>query len=176
MSEHKHPYIVGGSYFTYKGVRYGVKTRVKFSKEFYSRAGTAYNWHGLRFQDLDRYYQYIGDTWFVGEWRSSESGSKYLRFAFYEHMQHIDPDKDIVEITRPIYYYDPPTQKDIRQKRLKNGTWFLYIWDITLWYILALLVSPIFTQWYVIWTSGTYVYLRFCWIRLSTPEKEDYWL
>ena len=78
----------------------------------------------------------------------------------------INPDRDIYAIVHPVYYYEP---KELFLKRWHDGTWIDHIWPQTLFYVLCLLVSPVLKQWYLVWTLGTYLYLRTSYITLSSP-------
>ena len=157
-------YATSGSYFTYKGVRYGRRTLIKFSDEFRERIrnhvkpGT--------YSNLANYPgRFRGPTPFNAI--KEENGQKVWLFGspmVTDWIIDFVPDRDIVEIVTPIYYLTP---REMVKQRLKDGSWILYVWPQTLFYIFCLLISPLFKQWYIIWTTGLYLYLRICYIELS---------
>lgn len=157
--------ITTGSYFTYKGVRYGYGTNVQFKKEFYERT-----------KDVTTYFSYEYNTIkYVRSFSSIkiENGKEVWRMGYYNTLPFtqfeytdIVPDRDIEKIHRSVVYYEP---KELVKLRINSGVWFWYIWKQTLIYALCLLISPLFQQWYLIWTIGLYAYLRLCYIELSRP-------
>ena len=150
--------ITCGDYFVYKGVKYGRGTVIRFNREFYKRQGRSYDpfdvFHG-RVEQFNYFTTVDGKK----AWRCDmlNPGEVYV---------DVDPEKDIYAIVSPVYYYTP---KELLKKRLKDGSWFGYIWSQTLFYIFCLLISPLFNQWYQIWIFGTYFYLRIAYITLSRP-------
>lgn len=155
-------YMTSGSYFTYHGVRYGKYTQFLFTKEFFrnikqhvepgTHSGTAH-------------YYARGLTTF----HSIEEKNGKLIFYFgdpliYDRIVDFVPDRDIEKIVTPVYYLTP---KEMVKHRLKDGTWFGCIWGQTLFYVVCLIISPLFQQWYLIWTVGLYLYLRIAYIELS---------
>ena len=159
MSEYVGGYVTGGSYFVYKGVRYGKYTKFKFKKEVYQSMN-------------DREYRCC-ITFYEITMRDGQliwnCGNHLVRFIRYPD---IVPDRDIEDIVTPIYYYEP---KDLVKKRLKEGSWIIYVWLQTLIYILCLLISLLFQQWYLFWTMGLLFYLRSCYVALSKGELYRGW-
>lgn len=166
-------YITHGSYFTYKGRRYGCGTVVKFTDDFYKRQN-----------------DYSDRPWFTfGEYRKRfikvfssikyENGKETWSFGNENFFPMIDrkytdvaPDRDIEKIVTPVWYYEP---KELAKMRLREGIWIWYVWPQTLIYALCLLISPLFQQWYLIWTIGLYAYLRLCYIKLSEGGLNRGW-
>lgn len=147
-------FVTCGSYFTYKGIKYGRGTVFRFTADFYNRIGKSYNPH-QRKEQFDKIVEKNGEeTWHCG---------MYCPGDYYEN---IVPDRDIWKIVEPVFYFEP---KELVKKRLKDGTWINYIWSETLFYVFCLLISPILQQWYLIWTIGLYAYLRIAYIKLSSP-------
>ena len=147
-------FITCGSYFTYKGIRYGRGTIFRFTSEFYQNAGKSYNPHHRK-EQFDKIVVKDGkQMWHCG---------MFCPGYYYED---VIPDRDIWTIVQPVYYFEP---KELVRQRLHDGSWIAYIWPQTLFYILCLIVSPIFQEWYLIWTVGLYVYLRTSYIKLSKP-------
>jgi hypothetical protein len=146
--------VTHGSYFVYKGVRYGSKTIVRFNQQFYDAHQKRYEWNKRK----EEFYTIATingkEVWKCGPFGS---GEKY---------ENVDPDKDIYAIVEPYYYYEP---RELVEERLRSGTWIVYIGWQTLFYILCLIVSPIFKEWYLIWTIGLFIYLRTSYIALSKP-------
>ena len=154
-------HVTSGSYFVFNGVKYGKDTVVLFTERFYDNVGeTIQNiklagfkypyyrtFHSIQTEDDHEVWKFGRDTVF--------STYKYSK---------INPDKDIVKIVTPVYYIKP---EDLVTLRLNNGTWIAYIWKQTLFYLCCLLISPIFNQWYLIWTIGLYAYIRLSYIELS---------
>lgn len=154
--------VTSGSYFTFKGVRYGEYTEVLFKEEFYKNVekfdGRKLHprFWGYKYPFF-RTFRYIEDVngrklWSFGRWLIAKK--------YYD----IVPERDIEKIITPVYYMEP---KELVKKRLKDGSWIMYIWPQTLFYLACLLISPIFKQWYIIWTMGLYLYLRTSYITLS---------
>ena len=159
-------YVTSGSYFTYKGVRYGQYTEVLFTEEFYKKVGEYKDsWIGRR----QRYFRTLMSI-------KTENGEQVWNFGTHGMIGHkyidIDPERDIERIIIPVYYMEP---EELVKKRLKDGTWISYIWQETLFYVFCLLVSPIFKEWYLIWTIGLYAYLRISYIKLSKGELNRGW-
>ena len=148
-----------GSYFTYKGVRYGEYTNVRFKKEVYERIGKVPNRKYTTFYWIKE--KNGKNVWGCGQW-----------LHIFERHEDIVPDRDIEAIITPVYYYTP---WELVKKRFKDGTWFGYIWSQTLIFALCLLFSPLLKQWYLIWTMGLYMYLRLCYIELSRGELDRGW-
>jgi len=157
-------YATSGSYFTYNGVRYGRRTLIQFSDEFkknikaHVKPGTYSNLANYpgRFRGLTPF-------------NSVKDDNGQLVWAFgcpivSDWIINFVPDRDIEKIITPVYYLTP---KEMVKQRLKDGTWIACVWPQTLFYIVCLLISPLFKQWYIIWTTGLYLYLRICYIELS---------
>jgi hypothetical protein len=165
-------YVTSGSYFVYRGKKYGEFTEVEFTDEFYKENIKPVNMtaaeilgHGYA---KTRNFVSVGtkngkEVYFFRNHQQSWTSEEYFDFI---------PDRDIKEIIRPTYYMKP---KELIKLRLKNGTWFNYVWKQTLIYVLCLLISPVFKQWYLIWTTGLYLYLRLCYIELSKGEVWVEW-
>lgn len=156
--------VTNGDYFTYQGVRYGMYTKILFKDEVYERMNDDPKKHSV----IARHWKYP----YFRTFRSikNENGKKVWAFGYPlvdKRYPDIIPDRDIEKIITPIYYYEP---KELVKKRLKEGTWFKYIWQQTLVYALCLLISPIFQDWWVIWTTGLYLYIRLSYIELSRGE------
>lgn len=176
MGDYINGYVTGGDYFTYKGVRYGQYTKVLFKEEFYK----SHN------EYIDPMKNYSCET--MGGWKfpyfrtlrsiKSESGKIVWNFSKNDfllsthHYIDIDPERDIEKIITPVWYMEP---KELVKKRLNEGTWIWYVLPQTLFYAACLLVSPIFKQWYLIWTIGLYIYIRLCYIELSKGELNRGW-
>ena len=149
--------ITGGDYFVFKGERYGRGTKFRLNKRGYAR-------NGITIED-----------WEVGKRKEEfyslgiENGKQiwYCGFApaFVKKFE-IDPETDIYGITNPVYYLTPD---ELMKQRLKDGSWMHYIGPQTLFYLFCLLVSPLFKEWYLIWTIGLYIYLRTSYITLRKP-------
>ena len=162
--------ITDGDHFTYQGVRYGKYTKVLFTEEFYKRhkeivdLNKYYGWKFPYFRTFSHVKYENGKTvWCFG---------KKDIFFVQNNYTDIDFEKDIEKIVTPVWYYEP---KELVKKRLNEGSWILYVWPQTLFYLICLLVSPIFQEWYLIWTIGLYIYLRLCYIRLSKGELNRGW-
>ena len=151
--------VSDGAYFIYKGVRYGTYTKLKFKPEVYKRLDTFEYTCSLTLYEI-----------------TNDNGTFVWHLGNHEirncHYPNIVPDRDIEQITVPVYYYEP---KELVKLRIENGTWFRYIQKHTLIYTLCLLISPVFQEWYLIWTIGLYAYLRFCYITLSKGELYRGW-
>lgn len=164
-------YITHGSYFVYKGIKYGFPTTVLFTDAFYKRVGETHlggehygSWHYL---NEPMYKAFTSIKMIDGKetWNFS-SNINYPEFPDC-HYTDIVPERDIREIIYPVYYMKP---SELVKTRFRNGTWFNYVWKQTLIYVLCLLISPVFKQWYLIWTIGLYLYLRLCYIELAKEE------
>ena len=167
---HMGGYMTSGSYFTYQGVRYGKYTLVNFSDEFKKRI----NEH-VKPGTFSNMASYPKRMRLATAFNSVKEENGRLVWAFGEPMVSdwivdFEPDRDIARIVTPVYYLTP---KEMVKHRLKNGSWFLYVWKQTLVYVLCLLISPLFKQWYIIWTTGLYLYLRLCYIELSRGEIHE---
>ena len=174
------PYVNGcitsGSYFTYKGVHYGQYTIVLFTEDFYKKVGEYVDPTKTRSLVIKNGFKY---PYFRGFSHTSIKNDKTLMYfsngyarTFMYHYVDMDPDRDIEKIITPVYYYTP---KELVKKRLNDGSWFRYIWFKTLIYALCLLISPLFQQWYLVWTVGLYIYIRLCYIELSKGELIYAW-
>lgn len=155
--------VTSGSYFTYEGVRYGQYTIVTFTKEGFKHHGLTYYNRTLTFHSIER----------------GEDGKLIWKFCvpnfapYYPLELHdFDWGRDIEKIATPVYYMTP---RELAKSRLRDGTWIFYVWQQTLVYVLCLIISPIFQQWYLIWTMGLYLYLRLCYIELSKGGLNRGW-
>ena len=163
--------VTSGSHFTYQGVEYGKYTIILFKEEFYKRVGEWFAPMKAQSWTLKLGYKYPYFRTFSHA--TVENGKTVWHFSsgstqlVTHHFVDVDPERDIEKIITPVYYYTP---KELVKKRLNNGTWILYVWKQTLIYLLCLLISPIFQEWYIIWTTGLYLYLRLCYIELSKGE------
>ena len=166
--------VTSGSYFTYNGVRYGQYTKILFTEEFYKRVGEYINPAKTMNKDIwaGRKKPYFRTLVSI----EMEDGKQIWNFGKHGLIGHryinIDPEQDIEKIVVPVYYLEP---KELVKKRIKNGTWINYILPQTLFYAFCLLISPIFKEWYLIWTIGTYIYLRTSYITLSKGELNRGW-
>lgn len=177
MDNYINGYVNHGSYFTYKGVRYGRGTKILFTEEFYKRIGEYIDPHKTH------------NKWILFGWKfpyfkvfhsNERRGDKMVwklndpNWAMFKPEEYIDvdPERDIEKIVTPVWYMEP---KELVKMRLQNGTWFAYVWKQTLVYALCLLISPLFQEWYLIWTIGLYAYLRLCYIELSKGELNRGW-
>lgn len=172
MNDYINGYVTSGTYFTYKGVRYGEGTEILFTKEFYRRHPPSCrpSWTFPLDNWTDHFYckRTFNSI-------AIENGKEVWRFGdplIYFRYDDVDPDRDIQQINVPVWYLTP---KEMVQKRLNDGTWFLYLWPQTLFYIFCLLASLITYQWYLVWTIGTYIYLRTSYITLSKGELNRGW-
>lgn len=165
--------VTSGSCFTYNGVRYGRGTQVEFTKEFLEN--TKMNAQ----EKIDKFGYYTGGNTTVFHSIEQRNGQLIWKLNYpsctmckpYEYI-NIVPNRDIAKIIIPVWYYEP---KELTKQRLGNGTWIFYVWKQTLIYTLCLLISPIFQEWYLIWTIGLYLYLRLCYIELSKGELNRGW-
>ena len=155
--------VTSGSYFKYEGERYGQYTQVAFTKEGFKKHGLTYYNRVLTFHSIEE----------------DEDGKFVWKFClpnfapFYPHELHdFDWERDIEKIVTPVYYMTP---RELVKSRLRDGTWIFYVWQQTLVYVLCLIISPIFQQWYLIWTMGLYLYLRLCYIELSKGGLNRGW-
>lgn len=159
-------YITHGSYFVYKGIKYGEHTTVLFKEDFYERVGD-HETDPMRFfgwkYPYYRMFQSIETKNDKMIWNFSTSDKWSIDRSFVNFV----PERDIEKIVGPVYYITP---KELVKLRFNNGTWFNYIWQQTLAYLVCLLVTSICTQWYLTWTIGLYLYLRLCYIELSKEE------
>ena len=163
MDPYINGYVTGGSYFTYKGVRYGRYTKVRFNDEFLKRV------RELHYP----YSPHRGKRTFHSI--IEENGQKIWRFGdimIYHKYIDIDPDRDIEAINVPVWYLEP---KEMVKKRLSEGTWINYILPQTLFYIFCLLASLVTNDWWVVWTIGTYIYLKTSYTTLSKGELNRGW-
>lgn len=148
-------FITNGDYFTYHGVKYGKGTKFQFESEYYQKALGKYMPRDRK-ETFNHFKTHNGkQIWCCG-----------FLDGVCDQYEAVDPDNDIKCITDPIYYLE---QKELVNQRLNDGTWVNYIGMQTLFYLFCLLVSPLFNEWYLIWTIGLYVYLRTSYITLSKP-------
>lgn len=155
--------VTSGSHFIFKGVKYGEYTKVLFKDDFYKlvEKKDRHNCKSL----MAGAYAY---PWFRTFREIKEENGRQL-WLFGPHVishryYNIVPDRDIAKIITPIYYHTP---MELAQKRWKNGTWFAYVWKETLVYAFILLISPLFQQWYLLWTVGFGLYLWITYKKLS---------
>ena len=165
-------YVTSGSYFIYKGVRYGQRTQILFTEEFYKRVGEFQEhpknvmlmcgWKYPYFRVFNSIVTRNGkEVWRCGEWY----------FSKREYVD-VDPERDIEKIVIPVWYLEP---KELVKLRLKNGTWINYIFPQTLFYVFCLIASLVTYDWYKVWIIGTYIYLRTSYITLSKGELNRGW-
>lgn len=155
--------VTSGSYFKLDGVRYGQYTKVMFTEEGFKRHGLIYNNRILTFQSIEK----------------DEDGNLIWKFClpnfapyYPKELHDFVWERDIKGIVAPVYYMTP---RELVKSRLRDGTWIFYVWQQTLVYVLCLIISPIFQQWYLIWTMGLYLYLRLCYIELSKGGLNRGW-
>ena len=176
MDHYINGYVTRGDYFVYKGVRYGRYTKILFTEDFYKRVGEyiepwkARGWlgSGWKFPYFKTFHS-IGYENGKTIWRLNKTNWEILKPDEY---YDIDPERDIENIITPVWYLEP---KELVKLRFSNGSWINYIWRQTVAYVLCLLISPIFQQWYLIWTVGLWLYLRLCYIELSRGELNRGW-
>lgn len=151
-----------GSYFIFNGVRYGEYTEVLFKEEFYKNVEKfdASKLHPRFWGHKEPYFRTFRDI-------KDVNGKKLWLFGRYligKRYYNIVPERDIEKIVTPVYYMTP---RELVKKRIKNGSWILYVWMETLVYCFILLVSPLFKQWYLLWTVGLGLYLLIAYKKLS---------
>ena len=170
MCDYMNGVVTSGSYFTYNGVRYGEGTEVLFKKEFYEK-NNEFNAYTHRLY-IERYKRVLASIKYEnGKEVWALSKSNFWPMVSYRYAD-IDPYRDIEKIVTPVWYYTP---KELVKLRLQNGTWFWHVWWQTLIYAVCLLISPLFQQWYLIWTIGLYAYLRICYIELARGGYNRGW-
>lgn len=149
-------YVTKGDYFTYKGVKYGQKSIFILTENFYKQAtGKQYVYPNNLKQEFDRYVYKDGKKlWHCG-WCCPG-----------EYYEITDPDNQIKGVPYPVYYMEAD---ELVHQRLRDGSWMDKIGFKTLCYLFLLLISPLFNQWYLVWTIGLYWYLRTSYIELSKP-------
>lgn len=177
MADYVSGYVTSGSYFVYQGVRYGQYTQILFTEDFYKRVGEYIDplktnctaiWCGWKYPYFKIFHS-IEQRDGKMVWKLNKP--KFTMFKPKEYLD-IDPERDIEKIVTPVYYMEP---KELVKKRLNDGTWINYIWPQTLFFVVCLLISPVLQQWYLIWTLGTYLYLRTSYITLSKGELNRGW-
>ena len=172
MEPYINGYVTSGDYFIYKGVKYGRYTQILFKEDFYKRFNevitvgkAAWGWKYPYFKTFHSIKHENGKV----VWLLQKPGWEMMK---PEEYIDVDPERDIENIIAPVLYMKP---KELVKLRFSNGTWIDYIWKQTLTYILCLLISPIFQQWYLVWTIGLYLYLRLAYIELSRGELNRGW-
>ncbi len=169
MCNYKNGTTTIGSYFVYKGVKYGRGTQLLLTEEFYKKRNIIKQYSDYSY-NTRRYFKVFNtienvdgkETWMFGQYVIN----------YFDRYTDIDPDRDIVKIITPVWYYTP---RELVRKRFEDGTWFSYIWQQTLFYFACLLISPLFQEWYILWTIGLYIYLRLCYIELARGELNYEW-
>lgn len=168
-------YVIGGSYFTYKGVQYGKGTKLLYTFDFHKRVimnahkNNPYwkpqydyrmdeRYYTLKPVWFDQiYYYHVEERWVCGMLACDAPGMKII------------PDRDFKEILIPVYYVEPPTPKELLHTRLHDGTWFDYIGHYIIIYVLWLLFSLISYQWLTSWILSTIGLIWISYHTLSNP-------
>ena len=76
-------------------------------------------------------------------------------------------DRDVEKIIKIVPYVPPKTEKEKIQEKFDNGTAMKYIWFDTIVYIMCLMFSLFFYEWYIGWIGGTIIYYFVCKEKLS---------
>lgn len=164
-------YVIGGSYFTYKGVQYGKGTKIQYTFDFHKRVlmnafkDSPY-WKPeadyRMFEELytpkpawfDSIYYYKGrERWVCGMLACQADGMEIV------------PDRDFKEILVPVYYVEPPTPRELARQRFQDGTWVNCIFNrmfpgYVFFMLIAIIAHPaqrwstwiVATMWFVIYT------------------------
>ena len=162
-------YVIGGSYFTYKGVQYGRGTRIKFTWDFEQR----FLQHTL---SKNKYWNPDSD-WRIGSKYYYPGPWKFWEIHYCRGIENwvcgylagtgmkINPDTDIDHIENPIYYVELPTPRELARQRFQDGTWVNCIFNKMLpgyvfFMLIAIIAHPaqrwstwiVATMWFVIYT------------------------
>ena len=167
-------YVIGGSYFTYKGVQYGKGTKIQYTFDFHKRVLTNANknnpyWRPEADYRMNEkyytpkpawfssiYYYHGNERWVCGMLAGQTDGMKIV------------PDRDFKEILVPVYYVEPPTPKELAHQRFKDGTWVNYIFNgmfpgYVILMLFAILAQPaqMISGWIVLTAAfAWYTYLK----------------
>lgn len=167
-------YMTSGSYFWYKGVRYGLGTKILFTEDFYKRVREYVNPHAITAGPAIRNglkYPYFRKLQFIREIDGKivwGFGNPLIAHQYTD----VDPERDIEKIITPVWYLTP---EEMIKKRLSDGTWIEQVWPHTLILIFGLLFSLLFREWYLAWIMGPFVYWREVKKELSKGELNNGW-
>lgn len=166
-------YVIGGSFFTYKGVQYGKGTKLLYTFDFHKRALMAENknnpyWRPQYDYRMDERYYTLKPVWFDSVYYK-DGKAQWVCGMLAGTGVDVVPDRDFKEILIPVYYVEPPTPKELRHTRLHDGTWFDYIGYYIIIYVLWLLFSLISYQWLTSWILSTIGLIWISYHTLSQP-------
>ena len=169
-------YVIGGSYFTYKGVQYGNGTKLQYTFDFHKRVLMNANKNNPYWKpqyDYKMYEEYYTPkpVWFnqIYYYKGQERWGCGMLACDAPGME-IVPDRDFKEILIPVYYVEPPTPKELFDERMHDGTWINYIPGFIPVYICWMLFCLISNQWLTGWVLGTYLFLRLSYLKISGQE------
>lgn len=167
-------YVIGGSYFTYKGVQYGKGTKIKFTWDFNQRflrhtLGKNQFWKPESDWRINNQYYTPAPSWFDSIYYK-DGKEVWVCGNLAGTGMEVVPDMDIEEILVASYYVEPPTPKELFHQRMHDGTWINYIGTYIIVYVLWMLFCLISYDWIVGWIMGTYLFLRLSYLRLSGQE------
>ena len=141
------------NYFIYKGVAYGIGTKVLFTEKFYNT---------LPYSDKAKHQPYT----FVSGWGNNQ---KLFRWHEYEDWKRgefrspfiTNPDEEIAEIIEPIYVELIPWQKQAFNN-MASGKVHADIFGGILLYIITMVIGAIFNDRILIWVAATLIFI--CWL------------
>jgi hypothetical protein len=141
--------VCDNGYFTYKGINYGIGTKVMITEE-------ACRKYGISPQNKSNPYTFTCGV--VGNWYSfnwiHEDGWKHGRSDITLH----NPDEEIEKIIYPIYVELVPWYQ-VAMDNMKSKKVQPDIFGGVLLYIIVMLVALIFKDTFVIWTFITIIFI-----------------
>lgn len=159
MVDYIYQYVVGGSYFVYKGVKYGKGTVFKFKDEFYERIGKPVKTISItgRMEKFDSIVIKNGKPiWYI--WNNG-------------YLEDVVPERDILGIPYPVYYFEP---KELAHRRFDNGTWVNYIFnDMFPGYVIFMLIAIVAhpAQRWSAWIILTVFFVIYTYLKICGKEK-----
>ena len=154
------------NYFMYKGVAYGVGTKVLFSDKIHKKLG----WNARTPSKSERQSQYSMDTYELCErnrlilrtspqtfQKGLSDGCLYFNIGL-EYVAIDNPDEDIAEIVEPVYA-ELVSWKKQAVDNIVNKNVHPDIFNGVLMYIIIMLVGTIFNARFIIWIAATIIFV-----------------
>ena len=140
------------NYFIYKGVAYGIGTKVLFTEKLYQK----YFFNKAK----NKPHTFVAG-WSNGEKRFQWQECQYWKDGEFSCPHVTNPDEEIAEIVEPVYVELIPWQKQAFNN-MASGKVHADIFGGVLLYIITMVIGAIFNDRILIWVAATLIFI--CWL------------
>ena len=142
--------IYNENYFIYKGVSYGVGTKVVFTDNVYK------NIYNAKAKNQPHTFIRGSNTGWKGFYWEDEASLRPK--IYFNNISIYDPDNEIMEIVKPVYVELVPWQQNAWDNMIHKKV-TPDVFGGCLLYVMAMIVGTIFVDKLLIWTFATVLFI-----------------